>query len=189
MGRFVFQPLSIPAVGIVRASAIADQRGYFVETYTVAGFREIGIDCQFVQDNHALSRHAGTVRALHFQRPPAAQSKLVRVIRGSIFDVAVDLRRGSPTYGRWCGAKLSADSNEQLFVPAGFAHGYCTLEDNTAVIYKVDAPYSPECDAGIRWDDPDIAVTWPIDYKEAILSEKDATLPMLRDISSPFLRA
>ncbi len=186
MGQFTIEPLRIPAVGLVRASKLSDPRGTFVETYTVPGFEQIGIDCQFVQDNEALSLKAGTIRGLHFQTPPAAQSKLIRVVRGAIFDVAVDLRRGSPTLGRWCGVRLAAGSGEQVFVPKGFAHGYCTLEDNTAVIYKVDALYNAQYDTGVRWNDPDIGVDWPLEPGGLTVSERDAGLPMLRDISPPF---
>jgi dTDP-4-dehydrorhamnose 3,5-epimerase len=189
MGQFSFEPLPIPAVGLIRARKLTDPRGTFAELYTVAGFEQIGIRCRFIQDNEARSRKAGTVRGLHFQTPPAAQSKLVYVVRGAIFDVCVDLRRGSPTFGRWCGVRLAEGSGDQVFVPTGFAHGYCTLEDDTAVIYKVDAPYSADHDAGVRWDDPDIAIEWPVEPGKLTVSDKDARLPMLRDISSPFLQA
>jgi dTDP-4-dehydrorhamnose 3,5-epimerase len=128
----------------------------------------------------------GTIRGLHFQIPPEPQAKLIRVLRGSIFDVAVDLRQGSPTYGYWCAANLTADGGEQLFVPRGFAHGFCTLEANTEVAYKVDGFYAPGCDAGLRWDDPDLAIAWPIAKDDIMVSDKDAKLPYFRGFDSPF---
>ena len=139
-----------------------------------------------MQDNQAFSAQRGTLRGLHFQRPPEPQAKLIRVLRGSIFDVAVDLRIGSPTYGHWVGETLTAEGGEQLFVPRGFAHGYCTLEPNTEVAYKVDGFYAPECDAGLAWNDPTIGITWPIAPEEAILSDKDKRLPAFADFVSPF---
>ena len=163
-----------------------DPRGYFVETYNEQAARQLGLVACFVQDNQSLSTKRGTVRALHFQVPPRSQAKLVRVLRGSIYDVAVDLRVGSPTYGRWMGQTLTASEGEQLFVPNGFAHGFCTLEPNTEVAYKVDEYYAPECDAGLIWNDPDLGIDWPITAQETVLSEKDAKLPRLRDFQSPF---
>jgi len=186
MGQFTIEPLRIPAVGLVRASKLSDPRGTFAETYTVPGFEQIGIGCRFVQDTEPLSLKAGTIRGLHFQTPPVAQSKLIYVVRGAIFDVAVDLRRSSPTFGRWCGVRLAAGGSEQVFVPKGFAHGYCTLEDDTTVIYKVDELYDAQYDTGVGWNDPDIGVDWPLGPDRLTVSEKDAGLPMLRDISSPF---
>lgn len=143
----------------------------------------------FVQDNQSISKYSGTIRGLHFQRPPAAQAKLVRVASGSIFDVAVDLRRGSPTYGRWCGATLTADESAMLYVPIGFAHGFCTLEPGTVVAYKVNAYFSAAHDAGIRWDDPDLAIDWPVARDEVVLSSKDAALPLLGGFVTPFGQA
>jgi dTDP-4-dehydrorhamnose 3,5-epimerase len=163
-----------------------DARGYLVESYHAERFAEIGVRATFVQDNQSGSTQAGTVRGLHFQVPPRAQAKLVRVVRGAIMDAVVDLRRGSPTYGRWCGTNLTAAGGEQLFVPRGFAHGFCTLEANTEVAYKVDDYYAPECDLGILWNDPEIGITWPVDPAAAILSDKDRGLPRLRDFASPF---
>jgi dTDP-4-dehydrorhamnose 3,5-epimerase len=163
-----------------------DERGYFIETYNAKDFAASGVTLAFVQDNQSLSARPGTIRGLHFQVPPRAQAKLVRVLRGSIFDVAIDIRRGSPTYGRWCGTKLSGAGGEQLFVPPGFAHGFCTLEADTEVAYKVDDYYAPECDLGILWNDPEIGITWPVDPVAAILSDKDRRLPRLRDFASPF---
>lgn len=163
-----------------------DERGYFVETYNARSARAAGIDAEFVQDNQALSIRRGTVRALHFQVPPRAQAKLVRVLRGSIYDVAVDLRAGSPTYGRWVGVVLTARSGLQVFIPRGFAHGYCTLEDGTELAYKVDDYYAPECERGLAWDDPALAIDWPVKAAEAVLSDKDRCLPGFIGFISPF---
>ena len=153
MGNFSSERLSIADVIVVRVRKFADSRGHFLETFRKADFAEMGVDCEFVQDNQAFSAQTGTIRGLHFQVPPHAQAKLVRVLRGAVYDAAVDLRRGSPTYGKWCGARLTADGGEQIFVPRGFAHGYCTLEPDTVVAYKVDSYYAPQSEAGIIWSD------------------------------------
>jgi dTDP-4-dehydrorhamnose 3,5-epimerase len=158
-----------------------------METFSRKDFERLGIGAEFVQDNQSLSVRRGTVRGLHFQRPPHPQAKLVRVLKGAIFDVAIDLRRGSPTFGRWCGATLTAAESEQIFVPRGFAHAFCTLEPDTQVAYKVDDYYAPECDAGVIWNDPDIGIDWPITADEAVLSKKDAKLPRLATLDSPFV--
>jgi dTDP-4-dehydrorhamnose 3,5-epimerase len=176
----------IPGVLLLKPRYLHDARGYFVETYNTRAAHEAGLKSEFVQDNQALSLKQGTVRALHFQVPPRAQAKLVRALRGSIYDVAVDLRVGSPTYGRWTAATLSAQSGEQLFVPRGFAHGYCTLEPDTEVAYKVDDYYSLECERGIIWNDPTLAIGWPAAAANAVLSDKDRKLPRLADFVSPF---
>ncbi|MDJ0390158.1 dTDP-4-dehydrorhamnose 3,5-epimerase [Roseomonas sp. E05] len=173
-------------VQLIRPRRFGDERGWFVESWNRDRFAAIGIRCEFVQDNHSMSATPGTLRGLHFQRPPHAQDKLVRCLRGRIFDVAVDLRKGSPTYGKWVGATLTAEGGEQLFVPAGFAHGFVTLEPGTEVAYKTSAVYAPECDAGIRWDDPDIGVGWPLPAEGPILSGKDRTQPALAGFDSPF---
>lgn len=157
-----------------------------METYNVRAARTAGLQAEFVQDNQALSLTRGTVRALHFQVPPKAQAKLVRVLRGSIYDVAVDLRAGSPNYGCWTAATLTAQGGEQVFVPRGFAHGYCTLEADTEVAYKVDDYYAPEAESGIAWDDPTLAIRWPVAAADAVLSEKDRKLPRFADFASPF---
>ena len=149
-----------------------------------AWLKELGVSTRFVQDNHSLSRVAGTVRGLHFQRPPSAQGKLVRCVRGAIFDVAVDLRRGSPTYGRTITAELSAENWRQLWIPRGFAHGLCTLTEDTEVLYKVDAPYDAAADSAIRWDDPAIGIDWPL-TGVPVLSDKDAMAPLLAEFSPP----
>jgi dTDP-4-dehydrorhamnose 3,5-epimerase len=180
------EPLAIPEVVLIETRTFADDRGSFSETWNRRAFRDAGIDAEFVQDNHAKSASAGTVRGLHYQAPPHAQGKLVRVVRGAIFDVAVDIRKGSPTYGQWVGATLSAENTHQLWVPAGFAHGYATLEDETEVLYKVTGFYAPECEGGILWNDPDLAIDWPVDTTSALLSEKDLKLPGFRDFVSPF---
>lgn len=163
-----------------------DQRGFFSETYNKAGLAELGPNLEFVQDNHSLSVDRGVVRGLHFQIPPFAQDKLVRVIRGSVFDVAVDIRRGSSTYGRHVARVISAADWNQFLVPAGFAHGFCTLESNTEVIYKVTNYYSPEHDRGLLWNDADLGIAWPIGDTEAILSEKDRTLPRFSNLPAYF---
>lgn len=186
MSKFAFEPLAIPAVVLVRPKKFGDARGYFMETWSEAAFAAAGIAAAFVQDNQSLSAARGVVRGLHFQAPPTPQAKLVRVLRGAVFDVAVDLRKGSPSYGRWCAATLTADGAEQLFVPRGFAHGFCTLEPGTEVAYKVDGPYAPDCEGGLAWDDPDLAIAWPIAPEEAQLSGKDAALPGFAGFTSPF---
>lgn len=159
-----------------------DVRGSFCETFNERTFGEAGIRCRFVQDNQSLSRRVGTVRGLHFQTEPFAQDKLVRVGRGRIFDVAVDIRRDSPTFKRHVAAELSAANGRQLFVPAGFAHGFCTLEADTEVLYKTSAFYSPQHDAGILWCDPDLAIPWPVDPADAVLSDSDRRRPILADL-------
>ena len=148
------QATEIPGVLLLMPRYFNDARGYFVETYNARAARDAGLMAEFVQDNQALSLQRGTVRALHFQAPPKVQAKLVRVLRGSVYDVAVDLRAGSPNYGRWIAATLTAKGGEQLFVPRGFAHGYCTLEADTEVAYKVDDYYAPDCERGVAWNDP-----------------------------------
>lgn len=157
----------------------ADSRGFFSETYNAAVFRDVGINLVFVQDNHSLSEPRGVLRGLHYQLPPRAQDKLVRVVRGAIFDVAIDIRRSSPTFGKWVGVELSAEKWNQLLVPAGFAHGFVTLADNTEVVYKVTDTYSREHDRAIRFDDSQIAITWPVKPEAMILSDKDRAAPPL----------
>lgn len=178
--------LAIPDLLLLTPRRFADGRGYFVETYSRRSFHEAGITAEFRQDNQSLSTQRGTVRGLHFQLAPTPQTKLVRVLAGSVFDVAVDLRRGSASFGRWCGATLTAADGEQLLIPIGFAHAFCTLEPDTIVAYKVDGFYDKAAETGLRWDDPDIAIVWPLPASEIKLSEKDAVLPFLRDAAVPF---
>jgi len=187
MSRICVTALTIADVLLVRIPSISDSRGSFIETFNRRDFAEVGIDCEFVQDNESWSIMPGTVRGMHFQRPPCQQAKLVRVISGEIFDAVVDIRRGSPTFGRWCSATLSAKSGEQLFIPIGFAHGFCTLQPNTRVAYKVDGYYSPECDMGIMWNDPDINIAWPVNSDAAVVSDKDLRLPYLIATDSHFV--
>lgn len=178
--------LAIPEVLLIKPRRFGDHRGFFSETWNRQAFREAGIDLDFVQDNHSLSAEPGTLRGLHFQTPPRAQDKLVRVVRGAIFDVAVDIRVGSPTYGHWVGAEVSAEAWNQILVPKGFAHGFCTLTSDTEVIYKVTDLYAPDCDKGLAWDDPDLAIDWPCDPAKAVLSDKDRRHPRLADLPQYF---
>lgn len=175
------RPLGIPEVLLIQSPRYRDARGFFSETYNKKVFAEAGIDLDFVQDNHSLSVSAGTIRGLHFQSHPYAQDKLVRVVKGRIVDVAVDIRRASPTFGQYVTAEISADAWNQILIPIGFAHGLCTLEPNTEVVYKVTNYYSAKHDLGIRWNDPQIGIDWPVDESCAQLSEKDKTLPFLAD--------
>ena len=170
---------------VITPRRLGDDRGWFSETYNARRLAEHGIVNVFCQDNQSLTRAPGTLRGLHFQRAPDAQAKLVRCLAGSIFDVAVDIRRGSPTFGRWVGIELSADNGRQLFVPVGYAHAFLTLEPDCMVAYKVDAFYSAECDSGISWNDPDIAIDWPLDGPPQ-LSAKDSALPPLAALDAEF---
>lgn len=179
-------PLAIPDVKLVVVRRFEDERGYFSETWNRRSFAGVGLDIDFRQDNHSLSRQPGTVRGLHFQVPPSAQSKLVRVLRGSVFDVAVDIRHGSPTFGQHVAEVLSAENGAQLLVPRGFAHGFCTLEPETEVLYKVDDYYDPACDLGMLWDDPTLDIAWPIPPEQAALSDKDRTLPAFGALPAHF---
>jgi dTDP-4-dehydrorhamnose 3,5-epimerase len=180
------KPSGVAGVLLLKPRFFQDARGYFIETYSMNAAHKAGVTVNFVQDNQSLSLKRGTVRALHFQLPPKPQAKLVRVLRGSIYDVAVDLRIGSPTYGRWIAETLTDKAGEQLFIPTGFAHGFCTLEANTEVAYKVDCYYAPECEQGIAWDDPTLAINWPVPPADAVLSEKDRKLGRFADFASPF---
>ncbi len=172
---------AIPGVLLVTPQRFPDGRGFFSETWNERRFTEAGIPGPFVQDNHALSREKGVLRGLHLQVGPNAQGKLVRAVHGAIWDVAVDIRRGSPTYGKHFGAVLSAENWSQLWIPAGLLHGYCTLEPDTEVIYKVTAPWDRAAERGVIWNDPELAVPWPVAAGEAILSDKDRALPPLAD--------
>lgn len=175
------ESLAISDVKIIRPKKHGDNRGFFSETYSRRDFADAGIDIDFVQDNHSLSAEKGTIRGLHFQIPPFAQDKLVRVTRGKIFDVAVDIRVGSPTFGQHVSAILSANDWSQIFIPVGFAHGLATLEPDTEVLYKTSNFYAADCDKGILWNDPDLGVEWPIPVEDAILSAKDQVHPRLAD--------
>jgi dTDP-4-dehydrorhamnose 3,5-epimerase len=177
---------AIPDVKIITPRKFGDHRGFFSETYNRESLAAAGLHLDFVQDNHSLSASVGTIRGLHFQSAPFAQDKLVRVTRGRIYDVAVDIRRSSPTYGRHVGVELSAENWRQLLVPIGFAHGFCTLEPDTEVMYKVTNYYSAANDGGVAFDDPDIAIDWPIARDGVTLSEKDGKLPRLRDLGVIF---
>ncbi len=179
------EPHILPGLFLITPRRFGDDRGFFAETWSRRILAAAGIDAEFVQDNHSVSRRVGTVRGLHFQSPPHAQAKLVRCGRGRLFDVAVDLRRGSPTYGRWAGAELSAENGQQLFIPAGFAHGFVTREPDTEIVYKCSDYYAPECDGALRWNDPDIRVDWGIS-EVAGISDKDAKAPFLAGFDSPF---
>lgn len=171
---------------IVCLRRFTDSRGWFSETWNDKRLRLQGVDARFCQDNQSYSRSAGTLRGLHFQAPPFAQAKLVRCLRGRIFDVAVDIRKESPSFGQWVGIELSADNGKQLFIPAGYAHGFLTLEADCEIAYKVDNPYSPECDGGVAWNDPAIGVDWPMAGLEPVLSDKDAVLPLLNQLEVKF---
>jgi dTDP-4-dehydrorhamnose 3,5-epimerase len=163
-----------------------DARGWFSETFHERRLRELGIVCHFVQDNQSSSKRAGTLRGLHFQVPPTAQAKLISVLRGRAIDVAVDVRRDSPTYGKHVAIELSAETGHQLYIPVGFAHGFLTLEDDVVLMYKVSDYYAPAHDSGIRWDDPDIAIRWPLEPGNIVTSDRDRRLPLLKDFASPF---
>ncbi|PHD24438.1 dTDP-4-dehydrorhamnose 3,5-epimerase [Bacillus wiedmannii] len=173
-------------VKVIEPKVFGDHRGWFMETYSDQAMQEAGIDLQFVQDNQSFSATKGTLRGLHYQLNPKAQTKLVRCTRGSIFDVAVDIRKGSPTYGQWFGIELSAENKKQLLIPKGFAHGFMTLTDDVEVQYKVDELYAPECDRGIVWNDVEVGVEWPMEI-QPVLSEKDEKAPSLKEAENNFV--
>lgn len=176
---------AIPGVYIIEPQVFGDHRGYFMETYSTEKFHAIGIDNEFVQDNQSFTAQKGTLRGLHFQNDPMAQAKLVRVTRGAVLDVSVDLRKGSPTYKQWVSVELSAENKRMFFIPRGFAHGFVTLTDDVEFVYKVDNLYSKENDRGIRFNDPEIGVDWGVE--EPILSQKDTTSPFLKDSDCNFV--
>jgi len=180
------ESLAIQDVKLVTPARFGDDRGFFSETYNAQRFKDAGIEADFIQDNHSLSAQRGTVRGLHFQAPPFAQSKLVRVLRGTMLDVAVDVRKGSPTYGKWVSAELSAENGVQIFVPRGFLHGFVTLEPDTEIAYKVDNYYSKECDGAVLWNDPALGIDWGIPANEAVLSDKDAAAQSFAEFETPF---
>lgn len=177
----IVEQTAIPDVLLITPSRLLDDRGFFSETWNAGRFASAGITGHFVQDNHVQSADRGVVRGLHLQIGPNAQAKLVRVVRGAIWDVAVDIRPGSPTYGRNAGVVLSAENWQQLWIPMGLLHGYCTLEPDTEVIYKVTAPWDRQAERGVLWNDTDLAIPWPIRPDEVILSEKDRVLPRLAE--------
>ena len=180
---FQFTPLAIADVILIEPRRSGDARGFFMETYKRSEFIANGIAEAFVQDNYSRSAR-GVLRGLHYQAPPCAQAKLIRVLKGAIFDVAVDIRPRSPTFGRWCTQTLVGDTPEQLFIPRGFAHGFMTLEPDTIVAYKVDGPYSPKHEGGIRWDDPALAIPWPRFAGPVAISPKDVELPAFKDMQT-----
>jgi dTDP-4-dehydrorhamnose 3,5-epimerase len=184
-------PLTVeqtPLLGVVviTPARFGDHRGFFSESYSTKTFAEHGITTQFVQDNHSLSKTLGTVRGLHFQVPPHAQDKLVRCGRGALFDVAVDIRKGSPTYGQWFGVELSFENGKQMLVPAGFAHGFVTRAPETEIIYKCSDYYAQETEGAVAWNDPEVGIDWGLGDMTPILSDKDANAPSLADLNSPF---
>jgi dTDP-4-dehydrorhamnose 3,5-epimerase len=183
LGQIEPSVLDLPGLAMLRAKRIDDERGWFCEVFSTRALEELGIRARFVQDNMSCSAAAGTLRGLHAQRPPMAQAKLVTVIAGSVFDVVVDCRDGSPTFGQHRSVVLSARGAEVLYVPAGFCHGFLTLEPSTTVFYKVDSYYSPAHETGLRWNDPDLAIAWPLDGTSPILSEKDQALPFLSELA------
>lgn len=182
----LISPLAIPGLLLIEPKRIADKRGFFSETFRVDKLEAAVGSGTLVQENHSYSKNKGTVRGLHYQRPPYAQGKLIRVTRGAILDVAVDARRGSPTYGRFNAVELSADNWRQLWVPPEFLHGFCTLVDDVEVIYKTTAYYNADSEGGIRWNDPEIAIPWPVSEADAKLSGKDRMTPFFRDMPPIF---
>ena len=178
--------LTIPEVILFYPEKHQDKRGYFSETYNKKSLIDLGVNIDFKQDNHALSYSKGTIRGLHFQIPPFDQDKLIRVIAGAIYDVAVDIRFNSPTFGQYVSAIIDSKKCNQILVPSGFAHGLCTLDPNTEVIYKVNNYYSQQHDKGIVWDDSAIGINWPVADADVVVSEKDLKLPLLSDLPSYF---
>ncbi len=181
------EALAIPDVKVITLARHGDERGFLLETWRRERFAKVGLDFDFVQDNHSFSHEKCVVRGLHFQIPPFTQAKLVYVITGTVFDVAMDLRKGSPTFGRHVTMVLSGENGRQMLIPEGFAHGFCTLESNTHLVYKLSAPYSPEHDKGLLWNDPALGIDWPVAQNEAKLSPKDKALPLLADLPDCFV--
>lgn len=182
----LIEETSLPGLKIITPQRYSDHRGFFSESWNARTLKGQGVEAEFVQDNHSLSVQAGTVRGLHFQAPPHAQAKLVRCGRGKLFDVAVDIRKGSPTYGQWFGTELSFANGRQLFIPEGFLHGFVTREADTEIIYKCTDYYASDCDGAVRWNDPAIGINWEIDAEEPVLSDKDAGAPLLEKFRTPF---
>ena len=177
----------LPGVLEITPTRFGDHRGFFSESFNKRAWDDAGLEFDFVQDNHSKSAARGTLRGLHYQSPPAAQDKLVRVVAGAIFDVAVDVRVGSPHYGQWVGVELTAENGKQLLVPKGFLHGFLTLVDDTEVIYKCTDYYAPECDGSVRFDDSDIGIAWKMSSSEMTLSDKDQSAPSFAEFQSPFV--
>jgi dTDP-4-dehydrorhamnose 3,5-epimerase len=186
VGTMKFTETALSGVWVIEPQVFGDHRGWFMETYSDSKFKEQGIDLNFVQDNQSYSATKGTLRGLHYQLNPKAQSKLVRCTKGAIFDVAVDIRKGSPNYGQWFGIELTAENKKQLLIPKGFAHGFMTLVEDVEVQYKCDELYAPECDGGILWNDPAIGIEWPIEVVP-VLSAKDENAPLLKDAVLNFI--
>jgi len=182
-----FQPTDLPGVMVFEPRVFEDPRGWFFESYNQKTFQHAGIDAVFVQDNQSFSGQRGIVRGLHYQNEPFAQAKLVRVLEGQVYDVAVDIRKGSPTFGKFTGMVLSAENKKQLFVPRGFAHGFSVLSDHAVVLYKCDNFYSREQEGGILYNDPAIGIDWKISEGEVLLSDKDARLPLMKDADNQFV--
>jgi dTDP-4-dehydrorhamnose 3,5-epimerase len=180
------RPLDLPGLFEIRPPRHRDPRGFFSEVWREDRLAEVGIHARFVQDNHSVSGPKGVMRGLHFQSPPGEQDKLVRVTRGAVWDVAVDIRPSSPTFRRWAGLRLSAEDWNQLFIPKGFAHGFVTLEPDTEVLYKISSPYEPELDRAIRFDDPAIGIAWPVADDDMVISDKDRSAPLLADCDTGF---
>ena len=181
---FRFTRLELPEVVLIEPKVFPDERGFFLETYKYSEFFRNGISEPFVQENHSHSSR-GTIRGLHYQKNPKAQGKLVRVVVGEIFDVVIDIRRGSPRYGKWIGVNLSAENNKMLYIPPGFAHGACVVSQEAGLLYRVTGEYAPECEAGVIWNDPVIGINWPV--KEPILSSRDQAWPPLLDADNNFV--
>lgn len=178
------RPLKLSGTYEIRLQPRGDERGYFMRVYDSETFRANDLATLWVQENQAFSSRKGVVRGLHFQRPPSAETKLVRVVRGAVFDAFVDLRQGSTSYGQWDAVELTSQNQNALYIPRGFAHGYCTLSDESLVLYKVDSCYTPDAEGGIRWNDPDLAIPWPVE--NPLVSAKDSKWPLFRDFRTPF---
>ena len=184
--NITYERLSIPDVILIRNRIFEDERGRFQEIFRKDFFTSLGIRFEPVQENHSFSHNKWTIRGLHFQGPPANQAKLARIVSGSLFSVAVDLRKGSPTFGKWAGATMHAGAGHQFFVPYGFAYGFCTLEQGTEIIYLSDHHYAPDLEGGVRYDDPDVAIAWPLGNETVTVNDRDAGFPGLSELDSPF---
>ncbi len=186
-GKLQWVDLPLSGLKLLRPRVHADHRGNFMESWNRESFRQAGIECEFVQDNQSLSVCPGTLRGLHFQAPPHAQAKLVRCLQGKVFDVAVDMRKGSPTFGQWLGVELSRENHLQLFLPEGFLHGFATIEPHSVVFYKCSALYAPEHERAVRFDDPELGIDWGMAQNAIVISERDSQAPFWRELDSPFV--